>query len=87
MTVWITKNSRMFWTWYLGIIIQAGTKKEEYLTAVDAEMQHDLMRSIRKEPFLLMESCPSATNWKPITNLKNPGMHLADISPGCSTWF
>lgn len=52
-------------------------KKEEYLTAVDAEMQHDLMRSIRKEPFLLMESCPSATNWKPINKLKKPGMHLA----------
>ena len=52
-------------------------KKEEYLTAVDAEMQHDLMRSIKKEPFLLMESCPSATNWKPINKLKKPGMHLA----------
>ena len=35
------------------------------------------MRSIRKEPFLLMESCPSATNWKPINKLKKPGMHLA----------
>lgn len=46
-------------------------KKEEYVTAVDAAMQHDLMRSIRKEPFLLMESCPSATNWKPINKLKN----------------
>ena len=52
-------------------------KKEEYVTAVDAAMQHDLMRSIRKEPFLLMESCPSATNWKPINKLKKPGMHLA----------
>ena len=40
-------------------------------------MQHDLMRSIRKAPFLLMESCPSATNWKPINKLKKPGMHLA----------
>ena len=38
-------------------------KKEEYITAVDAAMQHDLMRSIKKAPFLLMESCPSATNW------------------------
>ena len=24
-----------------------------------------------------MESCPSATNWKPINKLKKPGMHLA----------
>ena len=52
-------------------------KKEEYVTAVDAAMQHDLMRSIKKAPFLLMESCPSATNWKPINKLKKPGMHLA----------
>ena len=40
-------------------------------------MQHDLMRSIRKAPFLMMESCPSATNWKPINKLKKPGMLLA----------
>ena len=52
-------------------------KKEEWLTATDCGMQHDLMRSIKKEPFLLMESCPSATNWKPINKLKKPGMHLA----------
>ena len=52
-------------------------KKEEWLTATDAGMQHDLMRSIRKAPFLMMESCPSATNWKPINKLKKPGMLLA----------
>lgn len=52
-------------------------KKEEFITAIDSGMQHDLMRSIRKMPFLLMESCPSATNWKPINKLKKPGMHLA----------
>ena len=52
-------------------------KKEEYVTAVDVAMQHDLMRSIKKAPFLLMESCPSATNWKPINKLKKPGMLLA----------
>ncbi|MFR4123306.1 MAG: beta-galactosidase, partial [Clostridium sp.] len=52
-------------------------KKEEFVTAVDAGMQHDLMRSIKKAPFLLMESCPSATNWKPINKLKKPGMLLA----------
>ena len=52
-------------------------KKEEYFTAIDAGMQHDLMRSIKNQPFLLMESCPSATNWKPINKLKKPGMMLA----------
>lgn len=46
-------------------------KKDNYTTALDGAMQHDLMRSIKKAPFLLMESCPSATNWKPINKLKN----------------
>lgn len=55
-------------------------KKEEYLTAMDCGMQHDIMRSIKREPFLLMESCPAATNWQPISKLKKPGMlHLASL--------
>ena len=49
-------------------------KKEEYLTAMDNGMQHDIMRSIQKKPFLLMESCPAATNWQPVSKLKKPGM-------------
>ncbi|WP_079912442.1 beta-galactosidase [Paenibacillus sp. 32352] len=36
---------------------------------------HDLFRSIRKKPFLLMESTPSLTNWQPVSKLKQPGMH------------
>ncbi|WP_105901733.1 beta-galactosidase [Vibrio gangliei] len=39
-------------------------------------MYHDLMRTIKSQPFLLMESTPSQTNWQPITKLKKPGMHL-----------
>lgn len=55
-------------------------KKEEFLTAMDNGMQHDIMRSIQKRPFLLMESCPSATNWQPVSKLKKPGMlHAASI--------
>ena len=55
-------------------------KKEEYLTAMDDGMQHDIMRSIQKKPFLLMESCPSATNWQPVSKLKKPGMlHAASM--------
>lgn len=60
-------------------------KKEEFFTAIDAGMQHDLMRSIKNQPFLLMESCPSATNWKPINKLKKPGMMLAALSSGSSS--
>lgn len=55
-------------------------KKQEYLTAMDCGMQHDIMRSIQKKPFLLMESCPSATNWQPVSKLKKPGMlHAASL--------
>lgn len=55
-------------------------KKAEYLTAMDNGMQHDIMRSIKKAPYLLMESCPAATNWQPVSKLKKPGMlHLASL--------
>lgn len=52
-------------------------KEEEWKTALDCGMQHDLMRSIQKKPFLLMESCPSSTNWQSVSKLKKPGMLLA----------
>ncbi len=55
-------------------------EKPEYLTAMDCGMQHDIMRSMQKKPFLLMESCPSATNWQPICKLKKPGLlHAASM--------
>ncbi|MDD3279599.1 MAG: beta-galactosidase [Lachnospiraceae bacterium] len=49
-------------------------KKAEMQTALDCGMFHDIIRSIQKKPFLLMESCPSATNWQPVSKLKRPGM-------------
>ncbi|MBB6693534.1 beta-galactosidase [Cohnella xylanilytica] len=36
---------------------------------------HDLFRSLKKKPFMLMESTPSLTNWQPVSKLKRPGMH------------
>ncbi len=49
-------------------------KGKEHLTAMDNAMQHDIMRSIKHKPFLLMESCPSSTNWQSVSKLKRPGM-------------
>lgn len=46
----------------------------ETLTAMECGMQHDLMRSIGKKPFLLMESSPSSTNWQTVSKLERPGM-------------
>lgn len=46
-------------------------------TAVSFGFWHDVMRSLKHKPFLLMESTPSMTNWCPASRLKRPGMHLA----------
>lgn len=45
-------------------------------TASDFAFWHDYMRTLKKQPFLLMESTPSTTNWRPISKLKKPGMHM-----------
>lgn len=45
--------------------------------ASQVALWHDVMRSLKKQPFLLMESTPSMTNWTPVSRLKRPGMHLA----------
>lgn len=47
-----------------------------YNVAIGTALAHDLMRSIKREPFLLMESTPSMTNWQQISRLKRPGMHI-----------
>lgn len=44
--------------------------------AISTSFNHDLMRSIQKKPFMLMESTPSNTNWQQVSKLKRPGMHL-----------
>lgn len=42
--------------------------------AYDTAFQHDLMRSYKKAPFLLMESCPTAVNWQSVSKLRWPGL-------------
>ena len=47
----------------------------DYIASYTA-MNHDLMRSLKGgQPFVLMESTPSATNWRPLSILKRPGMN------------
>lgn len=57
-------------------------KKENIQIAADNGMQHDYMRSLKHKPFLMMESCPSATNWQGVSKLKKPGM-LMNASLQC----
>ena len=49
-------------------------KEDEIRTAYNTALQHDLMRSMKQKPFLLMESCPSSPNWQAISKLKKPGL-------------
>lgn len=57
-----------------------GHAEGEAAIAADTACAHDLMRCLKPErdghqPFVLMESSPSAVNWKPVSRLKRPGMH------------
>ena len=49
---------------------------DDVARAAEFAMNHDMMRSFKDQPFLLMESTPSQVNWKPVNKLKRPGMHL-----------
>lgn len=44
--------------------------------AMDSGMQHDYMRSLKHQPFLMMESCTTGTNWQGVSKLKDPGLLL-----------
>lgn len=44
-------------------------------TAAYTAMNHDLMRSLKMQPFVLMEQTPSTTNWRPLSIQKRPGMN------------
>lgn len=51
------------------------SEADDINVAVWAAANHNIMRSMKKAPFLMMESTPSVTNWK-INNIqKRPGMH------------
>ncbi len=49
--------------------------EDELQTAAEAAASHSLVRSLRNDTFLMMESTPSIVNWRDINRLKRPGMH------------
>lgn len=51
-----------------------GLHESDGQPALDHGLYHDMMRSFKDKPFLLMESCPSGTNWQPVSRLKRPGL-------------
>ncbi len=44
--------------------------------ALDTALMHDLIYSVKKRPFWLMESTPSYTNWQRVAKPKRPGAQL-----------
>ena len=56
---------------------------------VAASFHHDLTRSLKSRPFMLMESSPSATNWRPVAKLHRPNIHMLQsvqaVSHGADT--
>ena len=49
---------------------------DDAIIAQKTAFWHDLYRSLKKRPFLLMESTPSLVNWKPYNKPKRPGMDV-----------
>ncbi len=49
--------------------------EDEKVTGYRIGFLQDLNRSLKKKPFLLMESTPSQVNWQNVNKLKRPGMH------------
>lgn len=49
---------------------------DEKGVAMTTAFFHDLCRSYKKKPFIMMESAPGAVNWKPVSKAKMPGMHV-----------
>ena len=47
--------------------------------AIEASFCHDRFRSMKMQPFLVMESTPSLINWRTINKLKRPGMHELSV--------
>lgn len=49
---------------------------DDALIAQKTAFWHDLYRSLKQKPFLLMESTPSLVNWKPYNKPKAPGLDV-----------
>ena len=47
----------------------------EWKNGAGTAFVHDLNRSMKMKPFVLMESTPSQQNWSAVSPLKRPGMH------------
>ena len=56
-------------------LLNGGVLPDDAVPARITAFNYALTRSLKKQPFLLMESTPSMVNWKSRNPLKRPGMH------------
>lgn len=49
--------------------------EQDIAAAEEAAFYHDRLRTMKDQPFLVMECTPSQINWRRINKLKKPGMH------------
>lgn len=49
-------------------------KKPNAVVAEDTAFWHDVIRGLKRQPFVLMESCPGQTNWQGVSKLRKPGI-------------
>ncbi len=54
----------------------SGHEEEDIAIAAKTAMTHDLMRSLKHQPFIQMECTPSHVNWHPYNKLKRPGVNM-----------
>jgi beta-galactosidase len=52
-----------------------GTEKDIETGALFS-FYHDMNRSAKDKPFMMIESCPSATSWRSAAKLHRPGVHM-----------
>ena len=52
-----------------------GTEKDIEIGALFS-FYHDMNRSAKDKPFMMIESCPTATSWRSVAKLHRPGVHM-----------
>lgn len=65
------------------------SEPDEIGQAAEIAAQHSFFRSLKNQPYLMMESVPSSVNWRPKNILKRPGMNelssMQAIAHGCNS--
>ena len=59
-----------------------GESEADIRTACRTGFYHDMMYGLKRRPYFIMESCPSAVNWREVNKLLRPGTHMLQSIQG-----